>query len=64
METLDRVKEEQRMKYMEILLNDFDKTINKAYEYAKSNNVDFETAFSKVMVVRQPAQPFCKGDFY
>ena len=63
METLNRVEEELRMEYMEkFILNDFDESIDKAYEYAKLKNVDFETAFNKVRVIRQPASPYCKDD--
>ncbi len=61
MEILGKVKKEKRMEYIaKFLLDDFDRTIDKAYEYALSNNVDFETAFSKVMSIRQPGPDFCK----
>ncbi len=56
-EKLDQVKEGGKKKYMDTALDDFDRTIDKAYEYALSNNVDFETAFSKVMSKKKRYNP-------
>lgn len=60
-ETLDRVKEEKKMEYMGILLDDFERTIDKAYQYALSNNVTFETAFSEVVSIKLPPPSFCEN---
>jgi hypothetical protein len=59
METLDLVKEEKRVEYIDSLVDQVEQDIDKAQHYAESQGVDYQTALKQVMVGR-PLASFCK----